>query len=658
MVNNYYQAIQGQIPDISKNAYLQNATLQDAIKNIGGAFVGLAQNQRDQNTNGLLSQIVSAQDPNQLQNLHPAIQQQLAQMGQGVDQLGVLNAFSKQQASLNQQAQAQADRDMQLGNISDQDKAYSAYAQGGTNGVKTAMANGAFNNSANAVMAYKMGVDNDNNLFDQAIKSRAQDNADTTSAINNTAKAVEIGKTLAQGRLGEDGNPTEPVTQVINGKVYTTQPTSNGAAMGAGNGLLNSLLTAALGGKSRGQQGQAQSNQPDNSYNSQYQNKDWLEGTSPTDMSLGDLRDAQRDMVNATRNPNTGLGTSPMGRYGIVGTTLENTAKQLYGKNWQSQQFTPQVQDQLAEQIYNSGRNGNMTKIFEGLNNVPGANKVGAFKNIPFSQVKDMIARYESGYNGGFTNPLNGSSSLPNPSDSGSVTSPASSNLQNAVAKPNQTVPSNAYKVDAKNLEGARNSLAAYTDNVNLDSAFNSANSNTDLNNRTMNDWLVQNGYAKGEADMSDYAMGGDNVRKVDAYNNIKNNPQFMKLSPKDKQSVLTSVANGSNAYAKAPVGSGVINFFNAAGKTLSNWAGKNGYSAEQANSKANTLISDIIQQKKKDAVEADFKNFTKLGMELVGKNPGLPLDQALQAISPSKYQELIKYHGNGKSGTANPFAK
>ena len=141
MANNYYQAIQGQIPDISRNAYLQNATLQDAIKNIGGAFTGLAQNQRDQNTNGLLSQIVSSQDPNQLQNLHPAIQQQLNQMGQGVDQVGVLNAFNTKQAALNQQAQAQADRDIQLGNISDQDKAYSAYAQGGTNGVKTAMAN-------------------------------------------------------------------------------------------------------------------------------------------------------------------------------------------------------------------------------------------------------------------------------------------------------------------------------------------------------------------------------------------------------------------------------------------------------------------------------------------------------------------------------------
>lgn len=650
MANNYYQAIQGQIPDISRNAYLQNATLQDAIKNIGGAFTGLAQNQRDQNTNGLLSQIVSAQDPNQLQNLHPAIQQQLNQMGQGVDQLGVLNAFSKQQSALNQQAQSQADRDMQLGNISDQDKAYTALAQGGTGAVNALVASGQLSNASNAVNPINLGMQNDMTLAKNAREEQQQQNnnlktrADvTTSTLDN---AIKVGSAVN----GSNGKPQGDTTWIDSqGNVHTLTAPTNGQVIGvngSATGAINSMY-AKLGGQ--------QGSQPDSSYNSQYQNKDWLEGTSPTDMSLGDLRDAQRDMVNATRNPNTGLGTSPMGRYGIVGTTLENTAKQVYGNNWQSQQFTPQVQDQLAEQIYNSGRNGDMTKIFEGLNNVPGADKAGAFKNIPFSQVKDMIARYESGYNGGFTNPLSGNSTLPNPSDSGSVTSPASTqaNSSSPLNKMNLGV-----KVDSDDLQKAQAKVSQYNENLNAKNNFTADPNARDADTRQFNQWLVDQGYASGPTNQSNWAMGGDNTRKVNTYNALRNNAQFNKLSSADKQGILSQIVASNNAEASAPIGGSLLTMIPRATAGIISSALGGGYSNEKINSMANTLITDNLSKKKADAVTAERNNYLSAISDLRNKSPNLSFDAAAQAINKKKYEQFILANKPTSGNVANPFSK
>lgn len=644
MANNYYQAIQGQIPDISRNAYLQNATLQDAIKNIGGAFTGLAQNQRDQNTNGLLSQIVSAQDPNQLQNLHPAIQEQLAQMGQGVDRLGVLNALNQQRNSLNTQAQAQTDRNMQLGNISDQDKAYTALAQGGTGAVNALVASGQLSNAANAVNPINLGMQNDMTLAKNAREEQQQQNNNLKTRTDVTSTMLGDAAKLAAYSADSDGKPQKATTWVDGqGNVHTLTPPTNGQLMGLNgstSGALNSIY-----GKLGGQQG----NQADNSYNSQYKNRDWLDGTAPTDMSLGDLRDAQRGMVNSTRNPNTGLGTSPMGRYGIVGTTLENTAKQLYGNNWQSQQFTPQVQDQLAEQIYNSGRNGDMTKIFEGLNNVPGADKAGAFKNIPFSQVKDMIARYESGYNGGFNNPLNGSTSLPSPSDSGSVTTP---NKGAPLSNANLGV-----KVDADDLQAAQSKVSRYNENLNAKNNFTADPNARSADTREFNQWLVDQGFASGATNQSGWTVGGDNTRKVNTYNALRDNAQFNKLSSKDKQGILTQIVASNNAEASAPIGGNLLTMIPRAAAGALNSVLGGGYSKEKINNLANTLITDNLSKKRADAVTAERNNYLDAINDLRAKTPNLSFDSAAQAISKKKYQEFLKSTKPKGGNVNNPYS-
>jgi hypothetical protein len=646
MANSYYQAIQGQIPDISKNAYLQNATLQEAIKNIGGAFTGLAQSQRDQNTNGILGQIIGAQDPSQLQALHPAIQQQLAQQGQGVDQIGVLNAFNQQRNALGQQAQAQADRSMQLGNIADQSKVASAYAQGGVGALSNLMSSGALNNNGNALtMLAQAHQDIFNNAKnDREIQQQNNNNLKTNAEV--TTSTINDASKLASASAGNDGKPQKETTWVDSqGNVHTLTPPTNGQLMGLSgstSGALNSI-SAKLGGQ--------QGNQLNNSYNSQYQNRDWLNGASLTDMSLGDLRNVQRGMVDATRNPATKLGTSPMGRYGIVGTTLEDHAKQLYGNNWQSQQFTPQVQDQLAERIYNGGRNGDMTKVFEGLSNVPGASKPGAFKNIPFSQVKDMIARYESGYSDGFNNPLSGSTNLPSPSDSGSTPSNGKGNspLSNANL---------GVKVDADDLQAAQSKVSRFTENSNIKSNFTADPNAKSADTRQFNQWLVDQGYASGPTNQSSWAMGGDNVRKVNTYNALRGNAQFNNLSSKDKQDILTQITSSNNAEASAPLGGNLLTMLpRATFGALSNALG-GGYSKEKINNTANTLITDIVSKKKGDAVTAERNNYLDAINDLRAKSPNLSFNAAAQAISKDKYNKYIVANKPTSGSVKNPYSK
>lgn len=119
-----------------------------------------------------------------------------------------------------------------------------------------------------------------------------------------------------------------------------------------------------------------------------------------TEMTLGEAMNfGKQVLIPNTRNSTelglagTGKGSSAMGAYQITQGTLQDFAPRVLGKDWQNQKFTPEVQDKLAEAIYNERRSGNLKETFAGLPDRP----VGYWKNIPWSQARDAVMRGEVG---------------------------------------------------------------------------------------------------------------------------------------------------------------------------------------------------------------------------------------------------------------------
>lgn len=119
-----------------------------------------------------------------------------------------------------------------------------------------------------------------------------------------------------------------------------------------------------------------------------------------TSLTLGEVQDFQRNtLIPATRGKvgaGPDKGTGAVGKYQIVYSTLQEYAPKVLGANWKSQLFTPEVQERIAEAIYNDVRGGNLKDTWAGLPN----NKPGEYANVPWSQVRDKIAQVESGGGG------------------------------------------------------------------------------------------------------------------------------------------------------------------------------------------------------------------------------------------------------------------
>ena len=120
-----------------------------------------------------------------------------------------------------------------------------------------------------------------------------------------------------------------------------------------------------------------------------------------TGMTIREVQDFQRNsLIPATRGKvgaGPDKGTGAVGKYQIVYGTLRQYAPKVLGPNWESQPFTPEVQERLAEAIYNDVRGGNLRDTWQGMPN----NKPGEYANVPWSQVRDKIAQVESGGRGG-----------------------------------------------------------------------------------------------------------------------------------------------------------------------------------------------------------------------------------------------------------------
>lgn len=115
--------------------------------------------------------------------------------------------------------------------------------------------------------------------------------------------------------------------------------------------------------------------------------------------TLGELGEFGRNtLIPNTRNneklglKDTGKGSSAVGKYQFTQETAERLAPKVFGKDWKNTVFTSENQDKLAEALFNESKGGNLKAIWQGLPNAT----AGAYKDVPWSQMKDVIGGVES----------------------------------------------------------------------------------------------------------------------------------------------------------------------------------------------------------------------------------------------------------------------
>lgn len=111
-------------------------------------------------------------------------------------------------------------------------------------------------------------------------------------------------------------------------------------------------------------------------------------GKPITDMTLGEVQTHQTGMIN-----NPAQGNSPVGAFQINKATLQDYAPKVLGTNWQNEKMTPEVQDKIAEAIFNDRKSGNLTQTWAALPD----RGVGGYKDMPWSEAKNLIAQHEVG---------------------------------------------------------------------------------------------------------------------------------------------------------------------------------------------------------------------------------------------------------------------
>jgi hypothetical protein len=85
-----------------------------------------------------------------------------------------------------------------------------------------------------------------------------------------------------------------------------------------------------------------------------------------------------------------------MGRYQIINTTREELARARFGNNWQNVKYTPEVQEQLAADLYNQNK-GNYDKIAGRWEGAKQSKALQSNPNMPWEQARLEIGKYETG---------------------------------------------------------------------------------------------------------------------------------------------------------------------------------------------------------------------------------------------------------------------
>lgn len=146
-------------------------------------------------------------------------------------------------------------------------------------------------------------------------------------------------------------------------------------------GTASSLLSVAAGPSAPGTAGTRQGNAYDTAYR-------FTPTPSPlTTMPIGQVLDYQRNTLLP------GQGASPVGAFQINRQTLEGLAPRVLGSDWRNQQFTPEVQERLAQALFEQRKNGNLSETWSALPN----RGVGGYANMTWEQVRPLIARAEVG---------------------------------------------------------------------------------------------------------------------------------------------------------------------------------------------------------------------------------------------------------------------
>lgn len=115
-------------------------------------------------------------------------------------------------------------------------------------------------------------------------------------------------------------------------------------------------------------------------------------------MKMGDVYKFGREVLipgnkGKYGNPE-GVGSSATGAFQITGETMAEYASKpsLFGKDWESQTFSPANQDRIAEAIFNDRKKGNLKSTWKGLaNSTP-----GFYKDWSWGDVRQEINKVES----------------------------------------------------------------------------------------------------------------------------------------------------------------------------------------------------------------------------------------------------------------------
>jgi hypothetical protein len=120
-----------------------------------------------------------------------------------------------------------------------------------------------------------------------------------------------------------------------------------------------------------------------------------------TDMTLGELKQLGQEVIAKTKGrADLGLpadkGSSAMGRYQMINPTREGLARARFGENWENIRYTPEVQEQLAADLYNQNK-GDYSRISGQWEGAKKSKALQSNPNMPWEQARLEIGKYETG---------------------------------------------------------------------------------------------------------------------------------------------------------------------------------------------------------------------------------------------------------------------
>lgn len=134
-----------------------------------------------------------------------------------------------------------------------------------------------------------------------------------------------------------------------------------------------------------------------NPYNTVVGNKNY---GNISEMTFGQLDALGKQVIaenrgNAALGLPPGLGSSAMGKYQMIDPTRNTLAEKRFGKDYKNVVYSPEVQEQLAEDLYNSVK-GDYGKIKGQWVGAGKSKELEANPSMPWQEARRHISRYES----------------------------------------------------------------------------------------------------------------------------------------------------------------------------------------------------------------------------------------------------------------------